>query len=776
MRPTISISGVAGLIVALTIVFARTALAQTDTEIVLPITINAIRAGETPAIISGDDIYVPVSTLARGRVSGISWERVLTVARLRNAERMIGEEPAVSLRSLAPWTTFELREEDLTLAVTLDPHLLGSSMMVIEDARPADLKYSADKSSFLNYAVTSTGFSNISTFAELGSSIGGNLFYTSLASAPGAGVTRGITNYTIDQRDQLRRMIFGDASIITDELGGAGIIGGATLARSFELDPYFIRFPSMSLRGIATTPSEVDVYVNGVLVERRTVPPGPFELANIPASSGTSAATVVVRDAFGREQVQTSSFYYSTGVLGRGLSEYDYSAGFVRDLEGSFDYDDPVVVGFHRYGVTDNFTIGGRVEATESLVSGGPSLAFASRLGELDLKLAASSSDGRTGMAAQFGFRRLSRRTNFAGTVRLRSRDYANFSLLPERDRALEEATLFGSYLPSWGNIGLQWTTTDMRDATDRQRLALLTNVAVGNRASLLFSAAAVEEGNERFGEYFVGFSIRAFGESTLNVAAHSRDGVGTATTELQRPLPVGTGWGYRLHNTTGDGNTINSASIQYQNDFGRYEINVDPEDAGDASLTAAGGIVYQNGKIVATRPVAQSFALVRVPGVEGVRVYLSNQLVGRTDERGDLLVPNLLPYYGNRIRIDDRDVPMNYDIQIIEQTIAPPERGGALVVFPAREIRAAVGSLAVKAADGEVVPSYGEIRITRDGAENVSPIGGTGDFYFENVSPGSYDATIIFEKGSCSFELVVPNLRDDIIDLGRVVCRGVTP
>ena len=82
-------------------------------------------------------------------------------------------------------------------------------------------------------------------------------------------------------------------------------------------------------------------------------------------------------------------------------------------------------------------------------------------------------------------------------------------------------------------------------------------------------------------------------------------------------------------------------------------------------------------GSIHATRPVDESYGLIRVPGVSGVRGYLSNQEVGRTDRRGDLLVPNLLPYYGNRLGINDKDIPMDHDIGTTELTIAPPFRGG---------------------------------------------------------------------------------------------------
>ena len=770
-------NGIGAIAAVITAVFVSgaTLFAQEESEIVLPLTINEVSHGETPVILSGDDFYVPVSALERAGLSGISWERVQTVARLRNAERTIEGQPAISLRSLAPWTTFRFDEENLTLAITMTPTLMTGTEVVVQDARPSDIIYSEDTSTFLNYVVTSAGLSDVSGIAEIGTSINGNLLYSSFSSTPGNRFLRGLTNYTIDQRDKLRRLTFGDAPVFVDELGGSGIIGGATASRSFELDPYFIRFPSMSLRGIATTPSQIEIYVNGVLVDRRTIPPGPFEIDRLAATSGTAAATVVIRDAFGREQSQSSTFYYSTGVLGRGLSEYTYSAGAVREAGGSFDYDEPVVFAAHRYGLTDRLTIGGRIEATESLVSGGPSVALASPLGELDVKVAASSTGGRQGLAGSIGFRRLSRRTNFGGVLRRRSDDYVNFSTPLEADRALEESTIFASYLPSWGNLGLQWTSSRMRDSGDRKRLALLSNVSLGRRTSLLFSAAAVEENGSRFGEYFFGVSMHAFREATVNVSSRTRDGVTSVSAEVNRPLPVGTGWGYRVQSVNGAGSSINHASVQYQNDFGRYEVAVDPQDPGQATVSAAGALVYQAGKISPTRPVAQSFALVRVPGVEGVRVYLSNQLVGRTDSRGDLMVPNLLPYYGNRIRIDDRDVPMTHDIQIIEKTIAPPPRGGALVVFPATEIRNVVGTVVIATADGEVIPAYGEMRISGQGEAHASPIAALGEFYFENVPSGEYEAEIVHERGRCTFRLTIPSTSGEVIELGRVVCGGAT-
>ena len=57
---------------------------------------------------------------------------------------------------------------------------------------------------------------------------------------------------------------------------------------------------------------------------------------------------------------------------------------------------------------------------------------------------------------------------------------------------------------------------------------------------------------------------------------------------------------------------------------------------------------------------------------------------MGRTNGRGDTLVPNLLPYYANRLGISDQDVPFDREIETVEQAVAPPYRGGALVTFQA--------------------------------------------------------------------------------------------
>ncbi len=58
------------------------------------------------------------------------------------------------------------------------------------------------------------------------------------------------------------------------------------------------------------------------------------------------------------------------------------------------------------------------------------------------------------------------------------------------------------------------------------------------------------------------------------------------------------------------------------------------------------------------------------------MKVYSSNQLVGVTDKKEEVIVPNLVSYLDNRLSIEDKDIPVNYDISEIVKYVSTPYRG----------------------------------------------------------------------------------------------------
>jgi outer membrane usher protein len=186
------------------------------------------------------------------------------------------------------------------------------------------------------------------------------------------------------------------------------------------------------------------------------------------------------------------------------------------------------------------------------------------------------------------------------------------------------------------------------------------------------------------------------------------------------------------------------------------------------------GSVVAIGGGLYATRPVQQSFALIRVPGVEGVRAFSSHQEIGRTGGGGDVLVPDLQAYYGNILNIADGDIPIEYAVADAGLTIAPPFRGGAVARFDVQKVQRVLGRVKVATGHEETYQQYGELTVTSaSGRRYGSPIGGDGTFYFENLPKGSYAAMMEYRGTRCAFQLVVPSSDDMVVDLGTVRCTA---
>lgn len=106
---------------------------------------------------------------------------------------------------------------------------------------------------------------------------------------------------------------------------------------------------------------------------------------------------MVIRDSFGREQRIKYPFYFTDLLLKKGLHEYSYNVGFLRERFGSESnsYSDRVFSAFHRYGVSDLLTVGVRTEGTtKGLYNFGPQLAYnIYNSGILTLSLSESKND-----------------------------------------------------------------------------------------------------------------------------------------------------------------------------------------------------------------------------------------------------------------------------------------------------------------------------------------------------------------------------------------------
>jgi outer membrane usher protein len=182
--------------------------------------------------------------------------------------------------------------------------------------------------------------------------------------------------------------------------------------------------------------------------------------------------------------------------------------------------------------------------------------------------------------------------------------------------------------------------------------------------------------------------------------------------------------------------------------------------------------LAYVGGNLFATRPVQESFAVIRVAGLAGIHGFLNNLEAGSTDSRGNLFVPSLLSYYGNKLSISAKDIPLNHNVAVVDRIIAPPYRGGAMVEFSTTRIQRLVGKTIVTKEGKDSVPAFGQLSLSAGGKNFDSPLGKEGEFYFENVQGGRYQGLIEHKDLSCEFTLEIPVSAEELIQLGTLRCR----
>src|SRR4029078_1630328 len=115
----------------------------------------------------------------------------------------------------------------------------------------------------------------------------------------------------------------------------------------------------------------------------------------------------------------------------------------------------------------------------------------------------------------------------------------------------------------------------------------------------------------------------------------------------------------------------------------GSYGIEA-AQGSGQTSLRylERGALVLTHKHLMAARWLNERFGVVEIPHEKGVPVYVNNQVVAKTDRRGLALLPWLVPYSTNSVRLDDATVPVDVNIDLEERTVVPMARSAVFVQY----------------------------------------------------------------------------------------------
>lgn len=605
------------------------------------------------------------------------------------------------------------------------------------------------------------------------------------------------TNWRYDQPEDMETLILGDSYTVPGLWGNSVGMGGILWGTNFRTQPSFIPYPLPSAKGIAISPSTVDLYLNNNLIGKHSTYPGPFSINAIPATTGAGTVNLVTTDLLGREQTVSIPFYVATTLLTPGLQKYDYSLGFLRQDYGikSNDYRNLAFSGNHLIGVTNNLTLEAHVEFLKKQQAAGIGANYLlSTLGVFSLAGAISHNSykyhhdkyrhknhdiqykntvdilhkrklNKTGSLISLGFQRQSYQdVNFGVNVQKFSKTFVQLGSFVGRAPRHQLTAFLGLNLYDGTSFSAGYIKQNNRHYPDLNLVNLTFNQTLPYNLFLNISALSNVK-NRRNQAVFLTITYSVNDNTTLNVMGNGQRRANQGAVQLTQNLPKGPGYGYNLYAAAGQQNNYQGTFLA-QNDIGTYSVGAAKQ--GEAILgqaQASGAVVFLNKNLYLSRKIYQSLAVVEVPGFSNVEVYSQNQIIGKTDSDGTVLVPELIPYQNNPIRVELSNLPIDVEVGKEEINIIPYYRSGLVVKFPIK--LAAGATMKLLLPSGSPVPIEA---VVKKKSEEV-PVGRDGEVYISNLE--DYNELIVQvndESYKCNF--TYNKSEDPLPDLGTIQCQ----
>jgi outer membrane usher protein len=554
--------------------------------------------------------------------------------------------------------------------------------------------------------------------------------------------------------------------LVTDALSWSNSVrlGGVQIARDFSVRPDLVTYPLPAFSGQAAVPSSVDLFINGYRSSQADVQPGPWSLTNVPFVNGAGDAVITTTDAVGRQITTTLPFYVSSSLLKKGLSDYSFSAGAIRENYGlqNFDYGAAAASGSYRYGLNDGLTLESHAEGSDSVAMGGAGgLMKLGSWGVVNGALAQSQLKGKPGTQYSWGYQYNNSWFSLGTQHTLRSADFGNLALVGSRGEnantryslARRSAQYTASVsLNDYGSLGLAYFDIS-GGSGDRTRLMNLSwSKNLWGNSSLYISASRDQEQGDWSGAISL---VIPFGEQSSASVSTERDQLGNNSQRLyvSRAMPTDGGFAYDAAwaNQGNDSGDYRQASLRYRNNkidtsAGFYGDNASSTQWADFT----GSVVLMDNRVFAANDINDAFVVVKTDYPD-VTVRYENQKMGRTDNEGYLLVPSISSYYGAKYDIDTLDLPADRTAPKVEQRFAVKRKSGYLLDFPVERLRAA--SVVLHDSNNQPLPISSQVLRPNQATEYV---GWDGIVWMEDLGANNPIHVVTPDGRSCDTQLTI--------------------
>ena len=573
-------------------------------------------------------------------------------------------------------------------------------------------------------------------------------------------------------------------------------LGGIGIQRLYDvLQPFANVRPGGRSRFVLENAADVDIVINGAVVQTLRLSPGSYDIRDFPITDGFNEVEIVARDAAGRRQLATLSVFTDTTLLADGVDEFELIVGAPQKPDSSnVRYEaSPAVTAFYRRGVREMVTLDGNLQASDELAMAGTGVGFGTRAGLFGVDAAASVEEGGdTGLALGANWR-LQRPLQLALTeqydfgVEYRTGDFA--TLGQDGTRNPRRLTADARYRRSFAN-GLSASvgagaTLGRRNTPDERRASIGLSRLFGPVSAFVSGDVLDRDGDSTDFRLFLSFTWRLDQRHSVRGSYDTRNKRAALELNRRQRLAVDDLAGrLRIERSDDDGVDV-TGELNYIGNRAELDLSHDlviddrnGKISGNVSrYRVRTGIGFADGAVAVGRDPTLGFAILEThPTLEDRPVRARNRSsegdAARSSRLGPALVPLRQPYQTDTITIDVDDAPLGYDLGSGDFRLFPSARSGYRLMVGSDASNIVLGHL--QNAEGEPLAlATGRLELLDGAAAADEPVlwfsNRTGRFVAEGVAAGRY-AIHVDGKAEPIGTIEIPETTRGLFEAGTVV------
>ena len=583
---------------------------------------------------------------------------------------------------------YSLDENNLDLKITLDDYQVPSTIYssitnvnTTEKTYAFGLNYDAVQSNS-NYYTNTSALPEVLLFTPNG------IFRNSNLISKINHIHKSVrleTNFVTEFPSSATRLRMGDGITRSNAWATTNRVTGIQIGTNFSNQQNFIYYPIPSIRGNSALQTPIDVFVNSSKIYSSTINQGPYEIQNIPVITGAGNIAVETTDLLGQKVYVDAPYYVSPDLLKKGLHDYTLEVGKVRNNYGlkSNSYGQAIGLVTHRYGFADNFTIENNVQASpDTKVYGVTPTVLLGDLAVLSATGAISRTHQDTGKLGQISLQRTSKTVSFGVNILRQTNKFRDIGSINSQHPLKLNIQSYVSYThESFGSVSVSYTSQHRFYLKKARIITASYQKNFGNGYQVFIN------GNAQIGEkgktIMIGIT-KSFDHGFSAQATTSRTGnEQRARISAQKNSTSIYGATYGGSISRENKTITGDASLAYRSPYG--DISLRGNKYKNSHLTqagASGSLIWSSGGISPHQKITSSIAIIKTANTPDIPIKLNNQIIGKTWQSGEYILPNVTTYSTNTVSLDTQEIPIHLTIPEDRTSFFTDAQGAYLISF----------------------------------------------------------------------------------------------